>query len=533
MIGFIYAAVLLMFSTILVSAEGEAPSAETLRVYERWAAAYNKFEPDLNDAVYQSLLRKPDGDLIFLLGIHHVKDPIRRLSSEGLGRLKTDRSFEVLVKGLDDKDMFVRERCLRALAKFQQKRCVAPMIGVLKNDPLVQLRGDAVHELGTYDYPDVPKALLDSLKNDAGVAEKAAYSLGRLRYEEAIPQIHQLILRLKDFDGSEGAIDGLRQFRTKQVIPIFIDLLEEATLTDRRGGKSLAQKLDCDLLPFAEKTIDKLGDPPDTCEQWREWWKEAEPLFNDKMEIVSENKPKKTYTSNEFGDELNSLKLSIAVDSESYRPGDPIRLDIVFRNTSTKPFEIVLPDVPSRWHPTMGWGVKLNRLGKNPISLIDIEPSGFYEGSYSGPPNFRVFEPREYFLVSICLQYWLDSHRIWPLSEGTYELALSFDSSQFLGIKPKGPQRTGLWKSPAIHFDVAGEVRKDPESLLNLVGTKTNRKWLRTDLTSRRTARRMSAWLIVFEYGDSRLLPLLEKLAGEDAVKDNLRWRSLRQFSVP
>jgi len=110
-------------------------------------------------------------------------------------------------------------------------------------------------------------------------------------------------------------------------------------------------------------------------------------------------------------------------------------------------------------------------------------------------------------------------------------LTVSFDSSKFPGSKAKEAEQTGIWTSPPVNFKISGSVRKDPESLLALIGKMTARKWLKTDLTSRRSSRKEEAWLTVYEYGDTRLMPLLETLAGIEAVKTDLRGGKLRQFS--
>ena len=164
------------------------------------------------------------------------------------------------------------------------------------------------------------------------------------------------------------------------------------------------------------------------------------------------------------------------------------------------------------------------------MPVLDITPSGFYVGSYAGPPVFRCLHPMEAFHHSVCLQGWLRHQRVFPLPPGTYALTISFDSSQFPGIRPVGPERTGLWTSPTVTFTVSGSARTDPVDLLDLIAQKVNKRWLRTDLTSRRSDRREEAWTVVYEYGDTRLVPLLEKEMGADTMKDGLKWGPLREF---
>jgi len=267
----------------------------------------------------------------------------------------------------------------------------------------------------------------------------------------------------------------------------------------------------------------------------------------EEVTLPRKTEPGKTYADSEFAMDMSKLDLSIEVDSPTYRPGDPIGLDIVLKNTSNMPFKIIFPYAVWGWPPTMSWGIRLTRTGRDPSVVLDIKPSGFYLGSYGGPPEFKTLHPKKDFNDSICLQYWLRHQRIWPLSEGTYEIALAFDSLQFPGIKAEDLQKTGLLTAPPIRFKVSGDVRKDPEELLALIGKKTNKRSLRSDLTSRRNAIKEEAWWIVYEYGDARLTPLLEKIAehayeqddpllvrvtGQEIVSKNLGGRNLRALAA-
>ena len=55
-------------------------------------------------------------------------------------------------------------------------------------------------------------------------------------------------------------------------------------------------------------------------------------------------------------------------------------------------------------------------------------------------------------------------------------------------------------------------------------------KWLASDLASKRTDRREAAWRAIKEYGDDRLLPLLESFVGKTQVMQALKWGPLRTY---
>ena len=264
-------------------------------------------------------------------------------------------SFDALDRGLHENDMFVRERALRGLAAFREPRCVAPILGVLKKDAEAQLREDAAYELRTYDYSDVREALLESLKDVDRVAVSAAFALGYLHEERAIQPTYRLVLKLSDFRLRDIALDGLRQQRSREKIPLLIDLMSTLPKIDETWGTQMASKLDGDLVTFAGKTADRLGPTPDTIEQWQVWWEKASALFDSNMVLLATAPSQRTYTPTDFADDPAKLLLQVSVDAQAYRVADPIRVDIVFTNTSAKPFDVVFPHAPSGWHPTMGW----------------------------------------------------------------------------------------------------------------------------------------------------------------------------------
>jgi hypothetical protein len=146
---------------------------------------------------------------------------------------------------------------------------------------------------------------------------------------------------------------------------------------------------------------------------------------------------------------------------------------------------------------------------------LDLAASDAYAGSYGGPPPFRTLEPGAATEGSVCLQYFLRPLIDLPLPEGDYELRLRFDSREFAGIRPAGVQRTHAWDAEPVRFSVRGAPRRDPSEILEVIGDKAGLKWLRSDLISPRSDRRDAAWQAVYQYGDSRLVPLMERIDKE------------------
>ena len=525
--------VLASVSLICVSMAGEDPGgvgAGTQELYEKWTGSVAGIAVDPKNPYYLKLLERPDADLAFLRGLHHTKDPVRRLSRSGLATLKTGRSFDVLVRALEDRNMFVRERSLYALAAFAQPRCVPVLLKVLKGDPEPQLRRDAAYVLQDYGGKEVVQALLSALQDQERVATTAAYSLGKQTAEQAVKPPFDLILKAQNRRMRHTALDGLRQQKHKSTIPLLLELMVRLPEIDRVWGKMMANKIDGDLVVYAKRTEKTLGPPPDTVEQWRAWWKKAEPLFGENMELQQKPETARDYKPEDFGTRPEELGLSISLDAKSYRIGDPIRMDISLRNGSKQPYRVILPHVPSPWWSTMAYGVRIERVTEQPKVVLDVAPSGFYQGSYSGAPPFKTLPPGQTFRDSICVQHWLRGKKVWPLPEGEYALAISFDSSKFPHVNPKGIEVVHCWSAPAAKFTVAGAARRDPKELLRIIGEKNSMPWISTDLTSSRRSRKAAAWRAVREYADSRLTPLLRTLTGKQDLSRDLRWGPLRTF---
>jgi hypothetical protein len=520
----------LLLLNLFVLCAAVAQESNTEEIYKKWVEGCEDFYPNPDNPLYKELLKAPDGDLFFLKGLHHAKDPIRRLSRKALAELKTDRSFERLVEGLKNPNMFYREKCVEVLGDFGQPRCISSLLKVLAEDTETQVRADAAYALRNYKDEKVEAALLKALTDDAGVAPTAASSLGQLSSEKAIEPTYELIRKIEKDQLREVAVFGLVGNKNKGAVKYLVKLLEEFAKRNDVWGERLLSPVESALVGYAKRTEKVLGPVPDTIEQWYDWWEKAESLFENNMELKVKEETAPEYKVEDFGSEPNDLAFTIALDAKEYCSGDPIRLDVWLRNASNKPYRTVLPRLPS-WNQTMAFGVYLKRVGEKPEDILSIEPSDYYEGSY-WHPGFKVLSPGQEFHSSVCLQDLLRYHKICSLPEGSYELRISFDSSKFPGWQVKKPEVVHHWKAEPVKFTIKGKLRTDPKELLGVIGEKTGMKWLESDLTSRRIERRQLAWKTVEAYGDSRLTTFLQKLVAEKDKKftDYIQPANLRPF---
>ena len=235
-------------------------------------------------------------------------------------------------------------------------------------------------------------------------------------------------------------------------------------------------------------------------------------MLGDDLQLKAAPGKARQYPEAEFAKAPEAIELRASVDAKSFRVGDPIRLDLELENHSKSPYSVVLPHLPSGWSPTMAYGIRLTR---GTTVLLDLAPSDFYQGSYSGPPPFQAFAPGEVFRSHISLQSFLRGEVDLPLPEGEYELVIAFDSSKFADIRPVGVQLVHRWEARPVKFTIKGEARDGPGRALHLIGQKSGLPWIEDDLLSPQLGSGENAWRAVFEFGDSRLSPLVEKFERE------------------
>jgi hypothetical protein len=482
------------------------------KLYEQWVASSereSRYDQVVNNPAYLALQQVPDADLWFLKGTDHNGDWVFLLSRAELGKRNTQRTFDALRARLLYGNWSQREHAIWILSAFRRLECVPLLVEVLKRDSNRQVRASAVSALAEYKDNRAEPALLEVLKGD-DLALAAARTLGMMNSNAAFDSVVKLLDRIYDDPEREGVLEAIRAYRRKAVVPLLIAEYEELSKRDDGWGKRLAHGVEITLVEYARLTAEMLGPPPDTIEQWREWWAQAEPLLSDDLKLKDQPEKLKMYQVEEFIISPEEIEFIALVDAGIYRIGDPIRLSLAMENRSKSPQSIILPKIAGRqllW--PMQYGINLSRNG---IQILDLEPSSFYLGSYAGPPPFETLKPGEVYRDAVCLQYWLQGKIDVPLSEGEYRLKVVFDPSQFPGIKAGNSQALHRWDSRETLFTIKGEAREDPEEIIRVAAEKTGLKWLESDLISPRNERRERAWLAIYEYGDSRLRAYLEKI---------------------
>ena len=410
----------------------------------------------------------------------------------------------MFVKRLQTTDWGVRQRTVGILGRYQRSECRKILIDLLEHDPERQVRVSAANALAKFQDADGESALIRAVDgNDKRVAIAAATALGTLNSDAGIDHVVRLVQATNGAKELKYLIWELCGYRKKEVFeailskvahspPPIDDLLEQLDI----NALNLWGNCDADIYQV-------LGPKPDELlPEWLAWWKHAEPLLNDDLRLKQPPEEPKKYGDREFGHLPQDLELQIAVDCDEYRLCDPIRLDLIFRNNSDKPYRVVLPKPPSTWNPTMAYGIRLTRGNK---TEVDFEPSDYYFLSYAGPPEFETLGPRQTFRSSICLQYFLDRRIKRPLPEKDYELMLTFDSGKFPGIESEGTGLVSAWSAKPVKFKIQGAEQANPDEVLQLIAQTTGLPFLKDDLKSKNFYRSVPAQQAILQYGDDRL----------------------------
>jgi hypothetical protein len=493
-------------------------SANTENLYKEFIAAYEDRWPT-DSILVDKIMAASDGDMCFLkvIDAQESKHSIAYcIAVDQLGKLNTQRTFDLLAKRLKSSNWSERQNTIYELHVFKRPECVTLLVGILSNDPMGQIRFRAAEALVDFKDPQAEPELLKAVSDENGPAQDpAALALATMNSKAGLEPTIRLLRRARthgEKGNEEGAILAVGTYQKKIAVHELLDEYEFLlSAKDPRDGwtKRLTHDVENMLIDHAVVTSKLLGPNPDTLEQWKDWWAQAEPLLTDDLQLKDPEEKPREYRVEDFGNAPEVIDLTASVDAKEYRIGDPIRLDLQMVNHSKKPYSVVMPELPSGWWPTMAYGIRLKRGSE---ILLDLAPTDFYLGSYSGPPGFQTLAPEEAFRDSICLQYFLHGDISRPLPAGDYELAVAFDSSKFAGIRPQGVQLVHRWDAKPIQFTIKGEARMNPTEILRSIGEKTKLRWLESDLISPQSSRRERAWRAVFQYGDSRLEEFVAKI---------------------
>ncbi len=152
---------------------------------------------------------------------------MRATAAEALGRMKSPRVGAALVGALTDRNDAVRRAAVSALADLHEQSAVAPIEGLLLNDPDPEVRRECAGALGELSLARSLEPLARALGDqDADVRREAASAIGDLDHVTKAPAALVRATTSPDPD--------LRRHATKALAHIG-DLATVQALADRLG----------------------------------------------------------------------------------------------------------------------------------------------------------------------------------------------------------------------------------------------------------------------------------------------------------
>ena len=201
--------------------------------------------------------------------IEALKDPEPEVQIEAILALNlikheishTSFVFNLLKKALNNSEWFVREKAVRALSNFNNKKTIELLIKVLK-DPENYIRKSAVDILGELKSEKAVENLIDLLKDpDSEVRQCAARALGSINCEKAIKPLIETSKDI-DFDVRASAIKSLGMIQGERSIEILLVAIKDR---DHRVRLSAVKSLE---LFKSEKAIIPLIESLKDSDEW-------------------------------------------------------------------------------------------------------------------------------------------------------------------------------------------------------------------------------------------------------------------------
>ncbi len=153
-----------------------------------------------------------------------------------LGALGDASATPLLIRGLSDKDKFVRSQAANALGRMRDTRAVVPLTHTVLHDPFVLARFGAAQSLGRLRDKRAVPFLVQSLRDaNEDVREQSAKALGALGDKRAVPP---LIAALKDTDEAvpRAALLALGRIGDPAALPAARNLLRHKDASVRQAA---------------------------------------------------------------------------------------------------------------------------------------------------------------------------------------------------------------------------------------------------------------------------------------------------------
>lgn len=165
-----------------------------LRAVKHLIAAMQDKNLDVRYSAAKALVKIGKTAAVPIIGNMKSNDPsLRKRLASRLGKIKSVKSVDALIKALSDKNSTVRYSAAEALGELKDKRIIPPLIAALR-DSSVDVRYKAAKALGRVGALRAVKDLIRVLKDrDSGVRYNAAKALGIIKDPRAVAGLIKLL----------------------------------------------------------------------------------------------------------------------------------------------------------------------------------------------------------------------------------------------------------------------------------------------------------------------------------------------------
>jgi len=193
----------------------------------------------------------------YLLDLPESPDRISRIAGiTALGKIRSQKASPLLIKFLETGEKEMVEHISEALVQIDSPDAVEPLCALLtKKNPLIAMT--SAHILSKMSAGPIPEAVYALFENNPLINGPAAYTLGRKKYEKALPLIRK---RLKDpgQSGQDEMARALGWMGDRESVPLLISIAERKSRHGSAGAIwSLGQIKAREAVPVLLKLLDQ------------------------------------------------------------------------------------------------------------------------------------------------------------------------------------------------------------------------------------------------------------------------------------
>ena len=175
-------------------------------------------------------------------GLKDKDAQVRAAIAAALGAMRATEAAGPMISLLKDKDETVRTEAAKALSKMKDTSAVEPLIEVLRKDPAPAVRKTAAETLGQLNDPRAVEPLVTAIEKDPdqAVKQQAARQAAKFRSPHVFDLLVPL-LKSRDSDVRECAASTLVKLKNPRSLEYFVALLRDKEYSVRvQAARGLA-----------------------------------------------------------------------------------------------------------------------------------------------------------------------------------------------------------------------------------------------------------------------------------------------------